>query len=147
MDILALKTSRVPPPMELLDDVWGYLFLHPFRCRDKCVLWYLSVCLVTSSVIIFREQLTNGASMSSFIVSRAASWHIDTTSAPEHPSVCGRMRRARRLRHRNIPKGQFLKCRSRGRHSSWINGCVEFLLCPGDLGVQHIPDDPVALVA
>ena len=38
-------------------------------------------------------QLTNGALMSSFIVSRAASWHIDTTSAPEHPSVCMDMSR------------------------------------------------------
>ena len=48
---------------------------------------------VTNLEVIVYEQLTNGALMSSFIVSRAASWHIDTTSAPEHPSVCEEMSR------------------------------------------------------
>lgn len=91
VDVLALQASRVPPPVELLDYVWGYLLLHPLCCCDKCVLWYLSMCSVTNLVGVVYEQLTNGASMFSFIVSIAASWHIDTTSAPEYPSVCERM--------------------------------------------------------
>ena len=92
-DVLALQTGRVLPPVELLDYVQRYLLLHPFCCRDKCILWYLLMCSVTNSVVIAYERLTNGALMSSFIVSRAASWHIDTTSAPEHPSVCEEMSR------------------------------------------------------
>ena len=88
MDVLALQTSCISPPVEPLDYIWRYLLLHPFCCRDKCVLWYLSICSVTNLVVIVHKQLTNGALMSSFIASRAASWHIDATSAPEHPSVC-----------------------------------------------------------
>jgi len=89
---LGPETGRVSPPMELLDYVWCYLLFHPFCRRDKRVVWYLPMCLVTKSVVAVRERLTNNALMSSFIVRRAASWHIDTTSAPEHPSVCGDMR-------------------------------------------------------
>lgn len=33
------------------------------------------------------SRLTNGASTFSFIAAKAASWHIEATSAPEHPSV------------------------------------------------------------
>lgn len=88
MSVLVLETGRVSPSVKLLDYIWRYLFLHPFRCCNERVLWYLSKRLVAGSAVIIYEQLTNGASMFSFIVNRAASWHIDTTSAPEHPSVC-----------------------------------------------------------
>lgn len=33
------------------------------------------------------ERFTNGASRSSFMAARAASWQMEETSAPEHPSV------------------------------------------------------------
>jgi len=142
--VLVLETSRVSPPMELVDYVWCYLFLHPLRCRDKRVLRYLLMCLVTSPVVAVHEQLTNGALISSFIVSRAASWHIDTTSAPEHPSVCGgREEGSDVCEHENIPKVQSRKCQSQGRRSSWIDEPVEFLLCPEGLGDQRRPVGPV----
>lgn len=106
------------------------------------------MCSVTNLVGVVYEQLTNGASMSSFIVSIAASWHIDTTSAPEYPSVCERMSRGSGLYGmKNAPKVQFQKCQPRGLRSSWIDEYVVFLLCPGDQVDQRKPTDPVALVS
>jgi hypothetical protein len=114
MFVLALETGRVSPSVELLDYIQCYLFLHPFRCRNKRVLRYLSKRSVTDSAVIVDERLTNGASMFSFIVSRAASWHIDTTSAPENPSACDDMsggvgyrgmRTYQKCNFRNIDRG------------------------------------------